>query len=124
MRREKKRKLEYIKDKKIQFIENIKEEVNEQRKKLNENTMVVEELYRKQENQIALTEEEVIKLQNAENILDELRDRNNAIQDKLNSQVNSIKKKIVFYNTAAVPILIILSWIFISVYRRRRLLKG
>ncbi|MCM8541682.1 MAG: hypothetical protein NE328_15545, partial [Lentisphaeraceae bacterium] len=81
----------------------------------------VKEYYRKQENQISLTEEELANLKEAELQLREISDRINEIQHKFNEMEKSTRHKIIFLNSALVPILILISWLLVILYRKRRL---
>ena len=121
MRREKKRNLDHLKEIRQQqrkdFMVEVKGIQAEYRKKDSE----VQEFYRKQENQITLSAEELALLKTSELELREISDRLNEIQHKFNEMEKGTQHNIVFINAAAVPLLIFISWLFTIIYRKKRM---
>lgn len=121
MRREKKRNLDYMNDIRQEQRKDFMEEVQKIQAEYQSKDLEVKEFYRKQENQISLTEEELLKLKESELELREISDRLNEIQHKFNEMERKTRHTIVFVNAAAVPIIIFISWLLTTIYRKRRL---
>ena len=120
MRKEKKRKLTYL----ITARENLREEFSEEFKTLRQDydkyDAVIQESHRRQENQIVLTNDELTKLRDAEEGIQKVSDRSNAIQDQFNQMENEIKMRITFYNATSIPLLIVVFGFLVGFYRKRR----
>ena len=121
MRREKKRRLDYLKELRMEQRKDFMEEVKEIQTEYQNKETEVKEFYRKQENQIILSAEELEQLKKSELELREISDRLNEIQHKFNEMERKTQHDIIFINAAAVPIVILLSWLITIVYRKRRL---
>lgn len=121
LRREKKRNLFKLNEIRAEQRKDFTEEVQKIQREYQTKEAEVKEYYRKQENQISLTEEELANLKEAELQLREISDRINEIQHKFNEMEKSTRHKIIFLNSALVPILILISWLLVILYRKRRL---
>lgn len=121
MRREKKRDLFKLKEIRAEQRKEFTSEVQKIQLEYKTQEAEVKEFYRKQENQISLTPEELGKLKEAELQLREISDRINEIQHKFNEMERATRHKYIFLNSALVPILILISWLLVILYRKRRL---
>ena len=121
MRREKKRDLYKLKEIQAEQRKDFMEEVRKVQKEYRDKEAAVKEYYRKQENQISLSSEELKELKEAEFQLRKISDRLNEIQHEFNRMDQSFKNKIIFLNSGLVPILILISWFFVLIYRKRRI---
>lgn len=121
MRREKKRDLYALKEIRQEQRKGFMEEVLKIQKEYAEKEAKIKEFYRKQENQIRLTDEELAELKKSELELREISDRLNEIQHKFNEMDKKTEHTIIFMSTALVPILILIVWGVVIVYRKRRL---
>ncbi len=120
MRQEKKRDLNKLKeirqDQRKEFLEEIVKIQQEYLVKEKE----VKEFYRKQENQIKLSDKELEQLKKSELELRTISDRLNEIQFKFNEMDKKTQQKFVIFSTATVPALIILTWLIAGFCRKKR----
>ncbi|MCM8528213.1 MAG: Gldg family protein [Lentisphaeraceae bacterium] len=121
LRRETKRTLYKLNEIRTEQRKDFIEEVTKIQQEYQKKEAEVKEYYRKQENQISLTSDERESLKEAELQLREISDRINEIQHKFNEMEKSTRHKIVFFNTAFIPLLILISWLLVILYRKRRL---
>jgi ABC-type uncharacterized transport system involved in gliding motility auxiliary subunit/ABC-type transport system involved in multi-copper enzyme maturation permease subunit len=123
MRREKKRELEALKEKRVDIQKEYLSEIKELQTNFKSFDSVVKDFHRKQENQLTLSKDEMAQLVKAEEELAAADSRLAEISQILGSAEGRYQNKIVFINAFAVPFLILISWACMAVYRKRRLRK-
>lgn len=121
MRREAKRELETLKDIRVEFRKDYDAEIKELQAEYKNLDMTIKALHRKQENQIALKDKERQVLSESEERLKDVNQQLNDISQILSLAEGKFQNRIVVMNAFAIPFMIFISWIAITIYRKRRL---
>ncbi|MCH2207658.1 MAG: Gldg family protein [Lentisphaerales bacterium] len=121
MRREAKRELETLKDVRIDFRKDYDAEIKALQAEYKKLDSTIKALHRKQENQIALKVKERQILQESEGRLKDVNQKLNDISQILSMAEGKFQNKVVVMNAFAIPFMIFIFWIAISIYRKKRL---
>ncbi|MCM8535138.1 MAG: Gldg family protein [Lentisphaeraceae bacterium] len=121
MRRETKRELETMKDIRVGFRESYQEEITKLQNRYRELDKKIKLFHRKQENQITLKNKEREELNSASEEFKEIDERLAEISQILGTAEGKFINRVVMMNAFSIPFLILLSWIFVSIYRKKRL---
>jgi ABC-type uncharacterized transport system involved in gliding motility auxiliary subunit len=121
IRRETKRELDILKEKRVEFREDYKDEIHQLQTEYKKLDSIIKGLYRKQENQIVLKDKERQQLQESESRFKEVNEQLNDISLVLSLAEGKFQDRVVVINAFAIPFMIFFSWIAVTLYRKRRL---
>ena len=121
MRREKERELDNLGEIRLEFREHYEEEIKDLQEEYKVLDAKIKTFHRKQENQISLKAFEKEELITSEARFKEINDKLNEISQILSLAESKFQNKVIIINAFSVPLFIFLSWMVITLYRKRRL---